>query len=171
MISPQRLSRGRHACLIRRAKTRIGETQTGAGSMTRSRNTEAAFGRFFCLVALPSVLRFRSLFRNPNAGSRAISLPSGCAAWDRFHCFCGAVRARYGPAWTSVRLRQCGGHICVAFGRRFACPRRGSGWCRLHRRRGFGNWRRTGNGWRTGNLWRMTYCVTRGRSLLSQGGR
>src|SRR5450631_4530959 len=75
--------------------------------MTRSRNTEAAFGRFFCLAALPSVLRFRSLFRNPNAGSRAISLSSGCAAWDRFHCFCGAVRARYIPAWTSVRLRQC----------------------------------------------------------------
>jgi hypothetical protein len=24
----------------------------------------------FCLVALPSVLRIRSLFRNPNAGSR-----------------------------------------------------------------------------------------------------
>ena len=150
----------------------MGKAEAGAGSMTRSRNTEAAFGRFFRLAALPSVLRFRSLFRNPNAGSRAISLSSGCAARDRSHRFCRAVPARHVQAWTSVRLRQCGGHICVAFGRRFACPRRGSRWCRLHRRRGFGNWRRTGNGRRTGKRRRMTYCFAlRSGRLLSQGGR
>ena len=170
MISPQRLSRGRCAGLIRRAKTHIGENANWRGIDDEIAKHSGRLRAVF-LAALPSVL-FRSLFRNPNAGSRAISLSSGCAARDRFHRFCRAVPARHVQAWTSVRLRQCGGHICVAFGRRFACPRRGSRWCRLHRRRGFGNWRRTGNGRRTGKRRRMTYCFAlRSGRLLSQGGR
>jgi hypothetical protein len=88
-----------------------------------------------------------TLIGDSHTGGRSIGLPRGYAARHSFDGSCGnAIRSncvqprplgrrRYwtGGVWG---WRRTGGRICpgVAFGCRFGCPRRRSGWCGLRRR-------------------------------------